>query len=178
MEIRKRYSVGSHWKCITSLVLPSLKMHRLSWAYTEHDLQNFWVSYPLGQRRVKATSTLLDKGKAKARGEGDHLKVGLNPILRGGSNGTAQGVPIISGNRRMLPTIQPFDRLGKRETIGEIGVMRIAAIPSPKAGVHRELGEIGEPTLSCGPCCHTTGQRAEMRAIEEIDVLRVGAFRF
>ena len=76
------------------------------------------------------------------------------------------------------PTFQPFDRLGKRETIGEIGVVRVAAVPSPKAGVHGELSEIGESSLSCGPFCRTTGQRAEMRTIKEIEVLRVGAFRF
>src|ERR1700730_10006293 len=178
MEVRKCYPVGTHWKRVACLVLPSLKVRGLGWADTEHDSQNFWVIYPLGRFRVEASAAYLNKGKVKARAEGDHLEVGFNPGLRGGGNRTPGGVSIGSGNCWMLPTIQPLDRLGKNETIGQIRVVRVATVPSPKASVHGELGELGESSLFCRPCSLTTGQGAELFANKAIEVLRVRAFRF
>jgi hypothetical protein len=87
----------------------------------------------------------------KARREGDRLKVGSDAGLRRIGYGAACGVRIGSGDGRMLPNIQTFDCLLKRESGIEIGVLRVVAIPAPKAGVYGELGEVGKPSLSGGP---------------------------
>ncbi len=47
----------------------------------------------------------------------------------------------------MLPNIQSRDCLIKLKVGIEIRVLVVGAVPTPKTGVHRELGEISEPRL-------------------------------
>ena len=128
-------------------------MHGLSWADTEQDSQHFRIGHPLGERRVEAGATLLDKSKVKAGGKRDRLKVvGL------AGSGTARGVTIISWNCR--PVLNPagwIDRLGKNEVGIQVGVFIVDAVPGPETGVHIQLGEIGEPQLPEEPCALLPG---------------------
>src|SRR5437879_4591600 len=129
-------------KRIACLVLPSLKVHDLRSADADEDAQNFQAGYPLNESSVEAGAGLLDKRKVKSSGEGDRLEVG-GDAGRGVTHVTASRVGIASRNCRMLPRIQTRDCLIERRA--EIGVGR-AAVPNPPTGVHRELGEVGEPS--------------------------------
>ena len=54
-------------------------------------------------------------------------------------------VGVGSGNRRMLPNRQTWDRLRKGEGRIQVRVMVIVAIACPPAGIKRELGQVGKP---------------------------------
>jgi hypothetical protein len=124
--------------------MPSLKMHCLGWADPEQDSQYFRICHPLGQRRIEAGATLLNKGKVKAGYKRDRLKVvGL------ASSATARGVTIISWNcRPVLNPVGRIDRLGKHEVGIEIGFSFSMRYRIQKLVFHIELGEISEPQLS------------------------------
>src|SRR5258707_8803691 len=177
MEVDKRYPVGTHWKRIACLILPSLKMHRLGWTDTEDDAQDFWVAYPLSKLRVEAGTTLLNKGKMEPCRVSDHLETRSDAVLRGGGDATTRCVGIVFGDCAMLPDIQTGDGLLKREIGVEIGIVSVVPVPTPEAGVDRKLQKIGESLLSRGPCRRTASQRAEMLSTQEIDVRSRGALR-
>ena len=122
---------------IARLVLPSLEVHCLGWADTEHDSQHFRIRDALGQRRIEAGAALLNKGKVEPCREGDRFdEVG---IVR---------VGISSGNCGMQPVIQTRDRFSKSGCWIEIRVVVVAAVPTPKARIYSELCEVCEPFLS------------------------------
>ena len=121
-------------------------MHCLGWADTEHDSQNFRIGYPLSQRRVEASTTLLNKGKVKSRREGDRFEVG-------------GGVTLLFTYQHQFwespydcPTFKPSELLGEIGKFGiEVGVVRVTAVPSPKTGINGELREVCEPYFPVDP---------------------------
>src|SRR5690242_14354896 len=143
MEVRKHYPISGYRSGIACLVLPSLKVHRLGGADTEHHPQSFRIRYPLSQRWIQAGATLLNKAKVKSRRESDHFEaVGdravaqVDGTVRVKDDSTARRVSIASGNCRVLPHIQTHYRLWKERVRIEIGVVRIAAVPAPETGVY------------------------------------------
>ena len=140
---------------------------------TEQDSQHFRIGHPLGERRVEAGATLLDKSKVKAGRKRDRLKVvGL------AVSGTARGVTIISWNcRPVLNPVGRIDRLGKNEVGIQVGVFIVDAVPGPETGVRIELGEIGEPQLSGGALRTTARDGAKSLTEEEVKLGRRCTFR-
>jgi hypothetical protein len=95
-------------------------------------------------------------GKVEAGRVGDRLQV----------VGRAE-VVVAAGNRRMLTDGEARD--GLREGVAEVGVLRVAAIARPEAGVDGELHQVGEPSDLLGAGRLAAGQRAEL---VQIDCLR------
>jgi len=77
-------------------------------------------------------------------------------------------VGIGSGNRRMLPNRQTWDRLREGEARIQVRVMVIVAIACPPAGIKRELGQVGKPfpdqggVNSGGGAAHQGAKRIEI----------------
>src|ERR1700682_4297465 len=113
--------------------MPGLEVTDLGASDAKDYAQDFRAADSLRQFGVETGSTLLDKGKVKARGIGDRLnEVG---IVR---------VSVSSGNRRVLPDRQRGNGLSRG--VAEVGILGSAAIASPPAGIHRELHQISEPS--------------------------------
>ena len=53
-------------------------------------------------------------------------------------------VGVGAGDRRMLPGSEAWD--GLREGVAEVGVLRVAAVARPEAGVDGQLHQVGEPS--------------------------------
>src|SRR5207248_8699105 len=118
---------------------------------------------------VEARATLLDKPKMETRRVCDRLEVIRDPW--GCPLFKADQVNICSRNRRKLPLTQTRDSLSERVT--EIGILRAASVARPPAGVHRELHEVGEPSLVLECACRLTAlQRAKLIQIDGIGALR------
>src|SRR5579862_3921656 len=115
-------------KSIARLVLPSLKMHRLTRADTEQDAQNFRARYILRQRGIKTCAALFDKGEMESSGEGDCLKMSGDAGGEVITDGTAGSVGIRSGNGSVLAHVQARNGLGERGIRVEVRVGN-AAVP-------------------------------------------------
>jgi hypothetical protein len=171
IEVRKHQPIRGigQSRRIAGLIVPGLKVRCLGRADTQQDTQNFRMGHPLSQRGVEARATLLDKPKMESRRVGDRLEV-----IRDGwgiPRFKALQVIIGSGNRRKLPVTQTRDSLSERVT--EIGVLRATAVARPPTGVHRELHEVGEPSLVLECACRLTAlQRAKLVQIDGICAFR------
>src|SRR2546430_7859805 len=127
------------------------------------------MGHPLSEGGVEAGPPLLDKPKMETRRVGDRLEV----IRDGWGSPRFKALQVIIGsrNRRKLPLTQTRDGLSER--VPEIGVLRAAAVARPPAGVHRELHEVGEPSLVLECACRLTAlQRAKLIQIDGIGALR------
>src|SRR4029077_11229213 len=141
------------------LVLPSLEVHCLGWANTEHDSQDFRIGHPLSQGRIEAGAALFNKRKVEPCREGDRVdKVG---VVR---------ISISSGNCRMQPMVQRGDCLSKFECGIEIRVVVVAAVLAPKTRVDGELCQVREPFLSGGASCRAARKRTKRRASKQINI--------
>src|SRR5579871_6701719 len=128
--------------------MPGLEVRDLSSANTEQDPQHFHIAYPLGQLRVKTSTTLLDVGKVEAGRVSDRLqKIGVIQIV------------IRPGNCCMFPNCQGWNGLWER--IPEIGVSCAAAVPRPPASVYAKLHQVGDSSDLIGPCRLTAGKGTE-----------------
>ena len=130
-------------------------MHRLAAADAEQDTQHLGMGDPLGERGVEAGTALLDPGEVKAGRVGDRLQVV-------GSGEVGVG----AGNRRMLADGQVWD--GLRQGVAEVGVLRVAAVARPEAGVDRELHQVGEPPDLLRAGRLTARQSAELIQIDRV----------
>jgi hypothetical protein len=116
-------------------------VHRLAWANTQEDSQNFRIGYLLRQRWIEARATLLDEREMESRREGNRLEVRGDRCRVVIAKGTASRVVIAPWNRCVLPYIQTRDCLNERRARVEIGV-RNTAVPRPNTGIYCELREV------------------------------------
>src|ERR1700682_6817166 len=106
--------------------MPGLEVTDLGASDAKDYAQDFRAADSLRQFGVETGSTLLDKGKVKARGIGDRLnEVG---IVR---------VSVRSGNRRVLPDRQRGN--GLRRGVAERGILGTAARTGPPGPLPPEV---------------------------------------
>ena len=158
-------------KRVAGLVLPSLKVHRFAGPDTEQNSQDFRITDLLSERRVEAGAALLDKREMKTSRERDRLQVGGYAFGVVAAQRTPRGVRIRSGNRRVLPDTEARHCLHERRTAIDVGV-RYAAVPRPKAGVHGELRQVGEPQFLAGPLRCAAGDRGKATEVHRLRPLR------
>src|SRR5579863_3784198 len=121
--------------------MPGLEMRCLGGPDAEQNPQDFDFGHSLSQRRIEAAATLLNSAEVKARGESDRLEMVRD--VKGGNIGGAVQVIVGSGN---CCTIDDVLGLTKYKVGIEIGVVVVAAIAGPEAGVDVEVHQIGEPS--------------------------------
>jgi hypothetical protein len=107
---------------------------------------------PLGKPGVEAGTALLDPGEVEASRVGDRLQV-----VGWGEVG------VCARDRRMLAAGEAGD--GVWENVAEVGVLRVAAVARPEAGVDRQLHQVGQPSDLLG-----AGRRAARQGAELVEV--------
>ena len=130
-------------------------MHDLRAANAEQDPQRLGMGDPLGERGVEARTALLDEGEVEAGRVGDRLEV----------VGRAE-VVVAAWDCRELPCAEARDCL--RERVAEVGVLRVAAVAGPEAGVDGQLRQVGETSDLLGAGRLAARQGAELVQVDRL----------
>jgi hypothetical protein len=80
-------------------------------------------------------------------------------------------VGVGAGDRRVLAGGEVGD--GVWENVAEVGVLRVAAVARPEAGVDGQLHQVGQPPDLLGSGCLAAGQGAELVQVDRLRAVRL-----